>query len=146
MARADLVVRPDLVIPASELQERASRSSGPGGQHVNKTNTRVSLRWNVAESSALSAARRRRLLDRLAGRITRGGDLVVHVGRFRLRSRNRELARKRLVELVRGALAVRRRRVPTAPTAGSRQRALAAKKRRASLKRSRARIRRRDEE
>jgi ribosome-associated protein len=137
----DLEVRRDLVIPGAELRESASRSGGPGGQHVNKTATRVTLRWSVAESAALDDARRQRLLRRLAGRLTRGGELVVHARRFRLRSRNRELARERLAELVREALAVRRRRVPTRPSAASRSRRLEEKRRRSAAKRTRSRPR-----
>lgn len=139
MAREDLEVARGLVIPGAELRETASRSSGPGGQHVNKASTRVSLRWDVARSAALDPAQRRRLLARLAPRLTRDGELQVHAQRFRSRARNRELARGRLVELVEAALAVRRARVPTRPTAGSRERARAAKQRRAERKQQRRR-------
>lgn len=125
------------MIPGSELREQASRAGGPGGQHVNKTSTRVTLRWNAAESSALSAAQRARLLERLGSRLTREGEVVVHASDERSRTRNRALARERLAELVRRALAVRRPRRATRPTAGSRERRLAAKQRRASLKRVR---------
>lgn len=137
----ELRVRHDLRIPAGEIEETASRSSGPGGQHVNKTETRVTLRWNVRESPTLSDAMRRRLLSRLGGRLTRRGHLVVHAQRFRSRSRNRELARERLAELVRGALHRQRRRVPTAPSRGERRRRLEAKKKRSVIKRQRERPR-----
>ncbi len=130
-------MRPGLVIPGSELREQASRSGGPGGQHVNKTSTRVTLRWNAAESSALSAAQRARLLERLGRRLTREGEVVVHASDERSRARNRGLARERLADLVRAALAVRRPRRATRPSAGSRERRLDAKQRRASLKRVR---------
>jgi ribosome-associated protein len=139
--RGDLRIRSDLTLPAAELRETASRSSGPGGQHVNKTNTRVTLRWSVAESEALTAAQRRRLLRRLAGRLTRRDALVVHAGRFRSRARNRELARARLAELVRDALETRRARVATAPSRAARARTREAKQRRAALKRTRGRVR-----
>jgi len=137
----DLPVQPGLVIPGPELREAASRSGGPGGQHVNKTSTRVSLRWNALESAALDPAQRARLLRRLGGRLTRSGDLVVHARRHRSRARNRELARERLAELVRDALATRRPRRPTRAGRAARERGLAAKRRRGSLKRARARIR-----
>jgi ribosome-associated protein len=104
---------------------------------VNKTSTRVTLRWCPAASTALSEAQRARLLERLAGRLTREGELVVHAGAERSRARNRALARTRLAELVRAALAVRRPRRPTAPTAGARERRLAAKRRRSARKRER---------
>lgn len=133
----DLEVRSDLVIPAGELRETASRSGGPGGQHVNKTSTRVTLRWSVAESACLDAAQRRRLTRRLAGRLTRAGELVVHARRHRSRARNRELARERLAELVREGLARPRRRVATRPTRAARARRIETKRRRGSLKRTR---------
>lgn len=139
--RGDLRIRADLTLPAAELNETASRSSGPGGQHVNKSNTRVTLRWSVAESEALTPAQRRRLRRRLAGRLTRRDALVVHAGRYRSRARNRELARTRLVELVREALQTRRARVATAPSRAARERTRKDKKRRAALKRTRGRVR-----
>ena len=133
----DLPVRRGLSIPAAELHETASRSSGPGGQHVNKASTRVTLRWNVPASAALGDAARRRLLEELRGRLTRDGDLVVHAGRRRSRARNRELARERLAELVAEALTPRRPRVPTRATAASRARRAADKQHRAERKRGR---------
>ena len=137
----DLEVRRDLVIPADELRETASRASGPGGQHVNKTSTRVTLRWNVASSGCYGEVRRARLLDRLGTRLTRTGDLIVHAGRMRSRTRNRELARERLAELVRDALRVRPARRKTKPTRASRERSLTAKQHRSKLKKQRSRIR-----
>lgn len=134
-------MRPDLSIPADEIVETASRSSGPGGQHVNKTETRVTLRWNLLESRVLSETKRERLLARLGGRVTRVGHLVVHAQRFRSRSRNRELARERLAELVRDALATRRHRVATAPSRGQRKRRLEDKRKRSDVKRARGRPR-----
>jgi ribosome-associated protein len=144
-ARADLQIRPGLSIPGSELVETASRSSGPGGQHVNKTNTRVTLRWSVTESEALSAQQRRRLLRRLAARLTRRLQLVVHAGRFRSRARNRQLARERLAELVRDALRTRPARVPTRPSRAARERARDAKRRHSAVKRARGRVREENE-
>lgn len=137
----DLRVRADLLIPATELREAASRSGGPGGQHVNKTSTRVSLRWNVRKSAAPSDAQRERIEARLSTRLTRGGDLVVHCDGTRSQSRNRELARERLAELVAGALARRKARRPTRPSKASRERRVEAKTRRASVKRTRGRVR-----
>lgn len=104
---------------------------------MNKASTRVSLRWSVARSAALSPSQRARILERLASRLTRDGELVVHASDERSRARNRALARERLAALVRSALRVRRPRRPTRPTAGSRERRLAAKQRRSRLKRTR---------
>ena len=141
MSRRALPIQDRLVIPAAEIFESASRSSGPGGQHVNKTNTRITLRWHVLESSVLSAEQRTRIRSRLKNRLTQIGSLVVHAGRHRSQARNRELARERLAELVRDALATPRKRVPTKPDRGVRERTLAVKRRRSEVKRSRRRVR-----
>ena len=129
-----------LTIPGKELRETASRSSGPGGQHVNKTNTRVTLRWNVRDTDALGPVRRARVEKELASRLTRAGDLVVHASRHRVRARNREAARERLVELLRAALARRLPRKATRPSRASRERALETKKRRSQVKQRRRRV------
>lgn len=141
MSRRDLPVRRGLTIPGAEIQEAASRASGPGGQHVNKANTRVTLRWNARESTAPTELQRRRLLRRLAERLTRAGELVVHAKRHRSRTRNRELARERLAEMVRDATATHRKRVPSAPSTASRRRRVDEKRRRSQVKRARGRVR-----
>lgn len=137
---ADLHVRPDLVIPGGELRETASRAGGPGGQHVNKTSTRVTLRWALARSEAVSNAQRARLRRRLATRITAAGDLLVHASTTRSRARNRERARERLAELVRDGLRVRRTRRPTRPGGAARERRLEGKRQRSQVKRGRGRV------
>lgn len=139
--KRDLEVRRGVVIPAEELVESASRSSGPGGQHVNKASTRVTLRWRPQGSAALSPAQQARVCARLEARLTRAGELIVHAQRHRSRSRNRELARERLAELVRDALATRASRVPTRPGRAARQRALDEKRRRGRVKRMREPVR-----
>jgi ribosome-associated protein len=141
MAAGDLWVSDALRIPEDEILETASRSRGPGGQHVNKTETRVTLRWNAGSSRALRAEPRARLLRALGGRLTRGGDLVVRSDRFRSRARNRDAARERLAALVREGLVVREPRIGTRPTRGAAERRLAAKRGRAEHKRRRGRVR-----
>jgi ribosome-associated protein len=140
MEREGIQVRPGLRIPEDELAEQTSRAGGPGGQKVNKTSSRVTLRWNVASSAALSERQRARLLARLRSRLTRDGELVLHAQRSRSQAGNRALARARLIELVREALVERTPRRPTAPTRASRERLLAAKRRRGARKRERARV------
>ena len=135
--RQDLEVAPGVVIPSREVEESASRSSGPGGQHVNKASTRVTLRWNVAQSEVLDEDRRSRLLRRLGRRLTSDGDLVVHADRQRSRARNLEAARRRLVELISEALRNPRTRNATLPTRASRKRRMNAKRQRAGVKRDR---------
>ena len=131
MAQLDIEVGRGVRIPAGELRQLASRSSGPGGQHVNKSATRVTLRWNVRCSEALEDLERARLLERLASRLTRDGEAS------RSRARNLEAARDRLAELVADALEVPRSRRPTRPTMASRSRHREAKQQRSGLKRSR---------
>jgi ribosome-associated protein len=124
-------------IPAGEIEELASRSSGPGGQHVNTSSTRVTLRWNVCESRGLDADARARLMTRLRPRLSREGVLTVHADRHRSRARNREMALARLRELVETALHQLPPRAKTLPTRASRRRRVDEKRRRGLLKRGR---------
>jgi ribosome-associated protein len=135
----DLRVRRGLVIPAGELRASASRSSGPGGQHVNKSNTRVTLRWNIETSEALSDRQRALLRSRLDHRLTRDGELLLHAGRARSRARNLERARERLVEIVLEGLATARTRIATKASAGARKRQAQQKKLRSAVKSQRRR-------
>jgi len=128
-----------LTIPADELIERFSRSSGPGGQSVNTTDSRVELHWDVAASAALSESQRTRLLARLSGRLN-NGVLTVTASEHRAQLRNRVAARERLAALVAAALTPQRVRRPTRPSQAARQRRLDAKRHRGALKTSRRRV------
>lgn len=133
----DLVVTGSLSIPESELTERFSRSSGPGGQHVNTTDSRVELSWDVGASGALTAWQRERLLARLAPRLV-GSALTIAASEYRSQTANRRAARERLAAIVREAVAPPPpSRRPTRPTRGSKERRLASKKRRGEIKRGR---------
>jgi ribosome-associated protein len=133
----DLRVNNWLVIPAGELRERFSRSSGPGGQSVNTTDSRVELSFDIAHSPSLPERERNRALARLAGRLT-GGVVMVAAETERSQLMNREAARARLAALLREAIAPPPPpRVPTKPTRGARERRLADKRRRAQTKRTR---------
>ena len=121
-------------IPASEIVELASRSSGPGGQHVNTSATRVTVRWNLRESQGIKAVDRSRLMTRLRPKMSREGVLIVHADRHRSRERNREMARERLRELVENALYQEPPRRPTRPTRASRTRRVDTKRHRGKLK------------
>ncbi len=129
-----------LVIPAVELVERFSRSSGPGGQSVNTTDSRVELEYDVGASSVLTDSQRARALARLAARLVEGR-LVVVASEHRSQHRNRVAARERLAELLRSALAppppARR---PTRPSRGAKERRLAGKRHRAETKALRRRV------
>jgi ribosome-associated protein len=126
-----LRVTRSVLLPLSEIDFRVSRSSGPGGQHAQKSSTRVEALFEVEASSALTDAQKRRVLARV------GPVLRAVAQDERSQARNRELAVERLVEKLRAALAVPRRRRPTRPTAASRERRLAGKKRRGETKRLR---------
>jgi ribosome-associated protein len=118
-------------LPVDEIELRFSRSSGPGGQHAQRTESRVEAVFDVEASSALTDAQKRRVIGK-AGPVLRA---VAQDERSQWR--NRELAVERLVEALRGALAVPRQRRPTAPTAASRERRLEQKRRRSETKRLR---------
>ncbi|WP_341394337.1 alternative ribosome rescue aminoacyl-tRNA hydrolase ArfB [Arthrobacter sp. G119Y2] len=135
----DLMVSPALTIPASELSWRFSRSSGPGGQHVNTSDSRASVSWNIADSAVLSETQRVLLLSRLQRRLI-DGVVTVTASEQRSQLRNREIALAKLADLVAEALApeaaLRRK---TKPTRGSNYRRLDAKKQRAATKQQRRR-------
>lgn len=135
----DLEVVAALTIPERELGWRFSRSSGPGGQHVNTSDSRVELFWNVAESTTLSDDQRMRLLARLAKRLV-DGVITVTASERRSQLRNRELALAKLADLVAAGLAPDAApRRPTKPTRGSGRRHLAAKQQRSATKKQRQR-------
>ena len=130
----DLPLGNGLVIPAAELGWRFSRASGPGGQGVNTTDSRVELVYDLAASDALPTALRERALRRLASRLTPVG-LVVVAAEHRSQWQNRQAAQKRLVELLQAAMAPPPPpRRPTKPSRGSVERRLKAKRQRGSLK------------
>jgi ribosome-associated protein len=131
MERESIRVTRSVLLPLAEIEIRVSRSSGPGGQHAQKSETRVEALFDVEASEALTEAQTRRVVGR-AGPVLRA---VAQDERSQ--ARNRELAVDRLVVKLREALAVPRRRVPTAPTAAARERRLAGKRRRADVKRGR---------
>jgi ribosome-associated protein len=134
---SDLVITRRLTIPVAELRERFSRSSGPGGQGVNTTDSRVELSFDVAGSPSIPADLRERLLERLAPRLV-DGVVTIAASEHRSQLMNREAARARLVKLLEEAAAppppARR---ATKPSRGSKERRLAAKKRRSDVKKGR---------
>lgn len=134
---ANLVINDHIVIPGSELNISVSRASGPGGQHVNKTSSRVSLRWNIVSSIALTAKERALVIERLHTRIVGEGELLINVESERSQRQNREIARQRLAKLLRQALRPKKRRVATKPTLNSQIRRLYDKRKRGTVKKLR---------
>src|SRR5690348_9126949 len=131
MAAESIRVTRSVVLPPSEIELQVSRSSGPGGQHAQKAETRVVAVFDVEESDALTETQKRRV-------IARAGPVLRAVAQDeRSQSRNRELAVERLVAMLRDALRVERKRLPTKPTAASRERRLEQKKHRSRTKRLR---------
>ncbi len=121
-------------VPVEEIEFRASRAGGPGGQHVNRRSTRVEARWNVRASPAVNEEERARILQRLSGRISKDGVLRVVAYKERSQARNKELAAARLQELVRDALRVEKRRRKTRPPKSAEEQRLRGKQRRKKIK------------
>lgn len=137
MSDGFLEVTPRVRIPLAELVYRASRSSGPGGQHVNTSSTRIEVVWDVAGSTALADDERARLLARLGRRLDSAGQLRLVSGEFRSQLRNREAVTERLRTVVAAALTVPKRRKRTRLPAAAKAARLEAKRRRSAIKRTR---------
>lgn len=138
-AQDAVVVDERLAIPRSELVYRASRSGGPGGQHVNTSSTRIELLWDFARSRVLDDAARTRLAEKLAARLDAEGNVRVVASDRRSQQQNRVAAEERLAELVRRALTVPKARKRTKPSRAAREKRLTEKRHRSERKRDRRR-------
>jgi ribosome-associated protein len=132
-----LDITPALSIPLCELDYRASRSGGPGGQHVNTSSTRIEVWWDIARSPSLSEEQRTQLLGRLSSRLDSSGRLRIVSSGSRSQLRNREDATERLRSTIAAALQVRKKRKPTKPSSAAKAARLEAKRRRAATKQRR---------
>jgi ribosome-associated protein len=130
-------VNPTVVIPSSEVEFRASRSGGPGGQHVNTSSTRVELTWNVVRSAALSDDERARIIAKLASKLDGDGTLRIVVSDTRSQKQNRAIAEERLAASVHHGLLVRKARKKTKPGRAAVERRIASKKKQGAKKKTR---------
>jgi ribosome-associated protein len=131
---ADLQITSRIVIPDEELGFSFARSSGPGGQNVNKVNSKATLRWNPTLSAALPGDVRSRFLARYASRLTNDGEILITSQESRDQPKNIAICLEKLRAMIAGVLAAPKKRRPTKPTKGSKQRRLTAKKQRSEVK------------
>jgi len=135
--KEDLPIKNGIVIPGHEIEITASRAGGPGGQHVNKADTRITVRWNVRETSALNEVQKERVLQNLQARLTSGGDLIIHHGSSRSQLQNKKNALMQLAREVLKALHVPKKRMKTWVPKAVKESRLRAKKLRGKVKKMR---------
>jgi ribosome-associated protein len=133
----DVPVKNGITIPEHEIEISTSRSGGPGGQHVNTTNTRITVRWNIPNSNALTHEQKERVLEKLQTRLTTEGDLVIHHSTGRSQLQNKELALKQLADTVRNALHVPKKRMATRVSKAVKEARQQAKTRHSAIKKMR---------
>lgn len=136
--RNDLHIQNGINIPGNELVITASRSSGPGGQKVNKSSTKVTVRWNVKNTSALNEEQKTRILESLKSQLTVDGDIIVNSEVSRSQFQNREMALIHLAEKIQKALFIPKKRKPTKISKSVKESRLKTKKIRSSIKKMRS--------
>ena len=134
----DLPIQENIIIPDNELEITTSRAGGPGGQHVNKTDSRVSIRWNVQNTVVLNAEQKSIVLQNLRTRLTNDGDLIIHNCESRSQGQNKELALENLAETIRKALRVQKKRMATRISRSAKEARLQEKNHHSSIKRIRS--------
>jgi ribosome-associated protein len=133
-----LFVRDDVIIPEAELDITASTAGGPGGQHVNKTASRITIRWNVKNSAAITDEQKQRIMDNLASRLTTEGDLMVHNSESRSQQHNKKRALDQLAHAIRKALHVPKKRMKTKISEGAKEERRKQKSHRSEIKKMRS--------
>lgn len=136
----DIPIKNGITIPYHELEITTSRSGGPGGQHVNKTESRITIRWNVKETSALPESLKERVLKNLGSRLTANGDLIIHSSESRSQLQNKNNALEYLAAIVRKALLVPKKRVKTKIPKKEKEKRLQEKRLRGDIKKGRRKI------
>lgn len=134
----DVPIKNGIIIPESELTITASRAGGPGGQHVNKTSTRITVHWNVKTTNALTDIQKQRVLNALAYRLTNEGELIIHSSQSRSQQQNRVMALSQLAQIIRKALHVPKKRIATKTSKAVKEKRLQAKKQRSEIKKGRS--------
>jgi ribosome-associated protein len=133
----DLFIKNGITIPDHELEITTSRAGGPGGQHVNKTDTRITVRWNIKNSVALTDEQKERIVEKLGSRITEDGDLIVHNSESRSQQQNKKNALVNLAAIVRNALHIAKKRIATKIPKALKEARLQSKARRSATKKMR---------
>lgn len=136
--KEDLPIKNGVVIPGYEIEITASRAGGPGGQHVNKASTRITVRWNIKQTTALSDVQKERVLQNLASRVTEDGDLIIHSGASRSQQQNKKEALDRLIKIVGRALYIPKKRMKTRVSKEAKETRLREKKLRSDVKKMRS--------
>ncbi len=133
----DLYIKNGITIPGHEVEITASRAGGPGGQHVNKTSTRITVRWNVKETTALDDKQKARVLENLKAELTTDGDILLHSSASRSQQQNKKEALARLADKLRNALHVPKKRRKMGISKKAKEARVQAKKQRGALKKMR---------
>ena len=136
--KEDLPIKNGIVIPGHELEITASRAGGPGGQHVNKTSTRISVRWNVRQTTALTDIQKQRVLEKLAASLTSEGDIIVHSSASRSQQQNKKTALELLAERIKKALIIPKKRLKKRVPKSAKEARLQQKKRHSMIKKMRS--------
>lgn len=134
----DIFIKSGITIPEHELEITASRSGGAGGQHVNKTDTKITIRWNIKNSNALTDEQKQRIVAKLQSRITEDGDIIVHNSESRSQQQNKKNALNNLAAIIRNALHIEKKRIATKVSKALKEARLKSKAHRSSIKQMRS--------